>query len=145
VTNEKILLALVKLTDFCHTGGLEVYHSLMLKYLPKREHFSYKGMLARTQLAAIDNNENVGRAQAVVRRGDNCGEARYRKCFPKAHKRWVVKTILQAKTYAFLPELQKKVLQSCEDRSAASMELDVNLPQNIACKPAPDKTELIHS
>lgn len=49
----RLLKDMAKLTEFCHTGSLEVYHSMMLKYVPKREHFSYKGMLARTQLAAI--------------------------------------------------------------------------------------------
>ena len=61
VLNNKLLKNLV--TDFCHTGKIEVYHSLMLKYCSKREHFScmYKGMVARTQLAALDNNANTGR------------------------------------------------------------------------------------
>jgi len=75
-----------KLTDFCHTGGLEVYHSLVLKYCPKREHFSYKCMVARIQLAALDNNYNTGRKQAVIKEGERKGEA----CFPKMHKQWVV-------------------------------------------------------
>ena len=60
VLERKLLKDLSKLTDFCHTGGLEVYHSMLLKYCPKRQHFSYKGMLARIQLAAIDNNHNTG-------------------------------------------------------------------------------------
>lgn len=60
ILNPRLLKDLAKLTDFNHTGGLEVYHSMMLKYCPKRQHFSYKGMLARTQLAAIDNNRNAG-------------------------------------------------------------------------------------
>ena len=68
VLHPKLLKDLANLTDFCHTGGLEVYHSMILKYCPKREHFSYKGMVARTQLAAIDNNHNTGRKQAVIQR-----------------------------------------------------------------------------
>ena len=59
--NRKLLKDLAKLADFCHTGGLEVYHSMLLKYCPKWEHFTYQGTLARTQLAALDNNSNVGR------------------------------------------------------------------------------------
>ena len=43
VFDPKILKALEKLTLFCHTGPLEVAHSLYLKYCPKRQHFSYKG------------------------------------------------------------------------------------------------------
>ena len=44
-----------------------MYHSMLLKYCPKREHFSYEGIKARSQLAAIDNNENVGRMQVLLR------------------------------------------------------------------------------
>ena len=61
VLNTKLLKDLAKLTDFCHTGNIEVYHSMMLKYYSKQEHFSYKGMVARTQLAALDNNANAER------------------------------------------------------------------------------------
>ena len=39
VLNKKILKDIEKLTEFCHTGELEVYHSEYLKYCPKREHF----------------------------------------------------------------------------------------------------------
>lgn len=120
-----------------------MYLSMMLKYLPKREHFSYNGMIARTQLAAIDKNENAGRGQAVILKGNNASEARYRRCFPKAHKRWVVKPIMQPKTYNFLPDLQRGVLKKCEDGNAVALVREVNLPQNIASEPAPDKQELI--
>ena len=44
VFDVKLLKAIDKLTQFCHTGPLEVAHSLYLKYCPKRQHFSYKGM-----------------------------------------------------------------------------------------------------
>ena len=66
ISNTRRLKDMEKLTEFHHTGALEVFHSLMLKYLPKRKHFTYSGMLARTQLAALDHNHNCSRAQAVV-------------------------------------------------------------------------------
>ena len=97
VLNTKLLKDLAKLTDFCHTGKIEVYHSMMLKYCSKQEHFSYKGMVARTQLAALDNNANAERPQALVQSGEHAGQERYKACFPKAHKRWVVKPISQKK------------------------------------------------
>ena len=95
--NTKLLKDLAKLTDFCHTGNIEVYHSMMLKYCSKQEHFSYKGMVARTQLAALDNNANAERTQALVQSGEHAGQERYKACFPKAHKRWVVKPISEKK------------------------------------------------
>ena len=48
-------------------------------------------MVAKTQLAALDNNANTGHNQAQVQAGEHAGEARYKMCFPKTHKRWVVK------------------------------------------------------
>ena len=69
VTNTKLLNDVGKLTEFHHTGELEQYHSLLLKYAPKKEHFSYNGMVARTQLAIMDHNHNVNREQAVLKKG----------------------------------------------------------------------------
>ena len=95
VLNTKLLKDLAKLTDVCHTGKIEVYHSMMLKYCSKQEHLSYKCMVARTQLAALDNNANADRPQALVLSGEHAGQKRYKACFPKAHKRWVVKPVSQ--------------------------------------------------
>ena len=50
-------------------GDLEVFNGRRLKYCPKRCHFSPKGMVARSQLAVMDHNENVGRKQAVTQTG----------------------------------------------------------------------------
>ena len=102
VLSTKLLKDLAKLTDFCHTGNIEVYHSMMLKYCSKQEHFSYKGMVVRTQLAALDNNVNAERQQALVKSGEHAGQERYKACFPKAHKRWVVKPISEKILPAFV-------------------------------------------
>ena len=60
VLNKKILKD-IELTEFCHTGELEVYHSKYSKYCPKREHFSHKGMVAHAQLTALEHNANYGK------------------------------------------------------------------------------------
>ena len=143
VLNTKLLKDLAKLTDFCHTGRLEVYHSMMLKYCSKREHFSYPGMVARTQLAALDNNANTGRSQAQVQSGEHAGEARYKLCFPKANKRWVVKPITENKSYHYLFGLMSEVIKRCEEGNAAAQPVPVRLPRNIASVPAPPKADLI--
>jgi len=47
---KKIIMAkdflkdLTHATHFVHTGRLESYHNLRLKYMPKRIHLKYKGM-----------------------------------------------------------------------------------------------------
>ena len=143
VLNTKLIKDLAKLTDFCHTGRLEVYHAMMLKYCSKREHFSYQGMVARTQLAALDNNANTGRNQARVQEGEHAGQARYKMCFPKAHKRWVVKPITEKKSYNYLSNLISEVIKRCEEGNAIAQPLPVQLPKNIASEPVPLKADLI--
>ena len=105
VLNTKLLKDLAKLTDVCHTGKIEVYHSMMLKYCSKQEHLSYKCMVARTQLAALDNNANADKPQALVQSGEHAGQERCKVCFPKAYKHWVVKPISQKKILPVLVSL----------------------------------------
>ena len=143
VLNTKLLKDLAKLTDFCHTVKLQVYHSMMLKYCSKREHHSHRGMVARTQLAALDNNANTGRSQALVQSGEHAGEARYKLCFPKANKRWVVKPISEPKSYSFLTGLLSEVIKRVEQGGAVAQPVSVQLPKNIASKPAPAKADAI--
>ena len=57
------------LTKFCHTGVLEVYHSLYNKWAPKRQNFSYAGMLARNQLAVMDFHLGSNLKQAKTKKG----------------------------------------------------------------------------
>ncbi|XP_052075866.1 uncharacterized protein LOC127713955 [Mytilus californianus] len=46
VTDKLILRDIRQLDLFCHTGALETYHSMMLKYCPKRIEFEYASMVA---------------------------------------------------------------------------------------------------
>ena len=50
VLNTKLLKDLAKLTDFCHTGRLEVYHSMMLKYCSKRIFLTWEWLLGPSLL-----------------------------------------------------------------------------------------------
>ena len=69
VCNKNLLRDIKMLTGFQHTGALEVFHSLLLKYCPKRQHFSYIGMQARIELAILDHNYNTNRKQATTKKG----------------------------------------------------------------------------
>ena len=110
VTNKKLLKDLEKLTEFHHTGELESYHSVMTKYVPKREHFSYNGMVARTQLAILDHNANVGRKQAEIKKGASQGEKRYKIACGKQRKNWVAKEIKEPKTYQHVEGMMQDVI-----------------------------------
>ena len=145
VLNKKLLKDIEKLTEFCHTGEVEVYHSEQLKYCPKREHFSHKGMLARTQLTALDHNANAGRKQAVVQSGIHSGEARYKVSFPKTQKQWVVKPIKEKKSYAHVESLMADVVNACHRGGVDHEPEAVILPKNISGTLAPSKQDLIEA
>jgi hypothetical protein len=81
VSSKALINDLKHLTAFNHTGNLEVYHSLYNKYCPKRLHFSYTGMIARSQLAVLDFNSGVGLVQAETKDG----KPRFKLLFTKVH------------------------------------------------------------
>ena len=143
VLEKKLMKDLRKITEFCHTGDLEVYHSMLLKYCPKRQHFSHKGMVARTQLTALDNNANCGRKQATVSVGDKQSKLRYRADYKKAQKQWVARPIYEKKSYAHVTELMNNLVKLCQSSDTTAMDEEVVLPKNIAPMPAPDKEKLI--
>ena len=58
VKDKTLLKDIKKLTGFHHTGSLEVFHSLLLKYCPKQQYFNYVGMQARIELTILDHNYN---------------------------------------------------------------------------------------
>ena len=58
-------------------------------------------------LAVLDNNANTGRKQARIKEGERVVEARYKLCFPKANKRWVVK-----KSFQYLSGLLSEVVKN---------------------------------
>ena len=69
VCKKNLLWDIKMLTSFQHTGALEVLHSLLLEYCPIRQHFSYKGVQARIELAILDHNYNTKRKQATTKKG----------------------------------------------------------------------------
>jgi len=99
VTDKSLISNLKHLTNFNHTGTLEVYHSLYNKYSPKRLHFLYPGIIARSQLAVLDFNSGVGLAQSKNRQRN----LRFKHQFSKVTQSWVVKKIPKKRT-EYLPK-----------------------------------------
>ena len=62
--------------------SLEIFHAVILKWAPKRVHFSYNGMRARVQSACLSHNANIGRAHAKTKEGVR----RYRLEYTKSTK-----------------------------------------------------------
>ena len=135
-----------QLTEDCHTGSLEVYHSMYLKYCPKRLHFDFPSMLGRAQLAILDHNHNINVKQAVVQQpkaGSLAkGALRYRYVFSKQTQNWIRKKIPEAKDYTYMWEMMVAILQA----KAGNLELlerDLHtLPPNIAKLPRQPKEDI---
>lgn len=145
VFDKTLLKDIQQLTCICHTGTLEVYHSVQTKYLPKRQHFSYKGMVACTQLAALDHNANTGRAQATSSKGESEGELRYKVVYPKRSKEWIAKPIMEKTTrdhlYPMLDAIVERKTQDANDRSTTLTA--PHIPPNIANSSRPSKADVI--
>ena len=51
-----LLFDIRNMTEFCHTGQIKVFNSLINKYSPKRLHFFTASQYAQHQLSVIDHN-----------------------------------------------------------------------------------------
>ena len=143
VTDKNLISDLKYLTEFNHTGTLEVYHSLYNKYSPKRIHFSYAGMVARGQLAVLDFNSGVGLDQAKNKQG----ELRYKHQFSKITQSWVAKKITGKKDKEpFRTHILDEILYLQRNRVTYQCPLDdYTIPPCIASKEKPDKQETIEN
>ena len=147
--DKRLLDGIQKLSLFCHTGNLENFNGFMTKYCPKRNAFSHEGMVARSRLAALDHNFNVGRDQAVVReesrRSAPAGTKRYNITYSKATKKWTAKKVMDKKQYDFIDDMLVEVVERKLQQDTSSSFQPPELPSSIApaSVPKPSKEEAI--
>ena len=77
ILDKRLRKDIKQLSEFCHTGNIEVFHSLLTKYVPKRQEFDQDQMQARTTIAVIDHNLSQNRGQKL----DKSGQPVYRTAF----------------------------------------------------------------
>ena len=130
VTKPKLVTDIAKLSSFCHTAQLEVFHSLLTKYCPNRQHFSYMGMNVRMQLAILDHNYNIERLQATTLQG----QARFKQVSPKSQKHWVAKAIKEDEKFV---EMLDEVVSPDYKPDELSSIFTPDLPPNITLVPRP--------
>ncbi|KAI8493457.1 hypothetical protein Bbelb_288540 [Branchiostoma belcheri] len=107
VTAPTLLRDIPKLTGFHHTGDLEVFHNMLLKYTPKRLHFWYMSMMGRMKLAVLDHNYNVDREQATTKEGEKRWDTSWR----KRTKARTARRVYEGKTYEYKDELMAEVVR----------------------------------
>ena len=109
------------------------------KWAPKRLHFSYQGMVARSQLAVIDFNLGAGLEQAET----SSGEKRIKQNFSKMTKSWEVKPIKQVKNREIFQSMVERTLEVFLSEEKLPVPAIPDLPENIASIEKPSKTDAI--
>jgi len=107
IKNKRLLNDMIYFTKFKHTGNLEVFHSLLLKYCPKRLHFTKSGMIARTQLAVMHFNGIISNKQAITKDG----VPRYKYQYSRITQSMVIKPIKVEQKKVFIDDLLKNLFR----------------------------------
>ena len=143
VLNKTLIKALDQMTKANHTGALEVYHSLLLKYCEKRNHISREGMIARTALATLDTTtmwkdsrqrlrlEILGTKLSIQREG---------------RTGWLSQSQRSKAIYDYIDAILTKVVEARHnDMTIPTEELQPSsqLPPSIADVPRPPKQDVI--
>ena len=132
VLDKNPLNDLKHLVCFSHTGELEIYHALYNKWVPKSLHFSFLGMVCRSQLAAIDFN--LG-ANLELSGRENLS-------FSKITKTWSTKPIKVNKDKKKFARMIKRVVSIVESGESLPLPEIPILPKNIAPGDRPNKEEV---
>ncbi|TDH00921.1 hypothetical protein EPR50_G00174910 [Perca flavescens] len=103
-------------------------------------------MRARTQLAIIDHNNNIGRPLATTQQG----QPKHKVVYSRQTQQWVAKPMYGRTTQDFRNDLMERVWRRREDRTIVLSEplphhrrRRRRLLRNIAPVPRPDKSELV--
>lgn len=103
-----------RLTLFCHTGSLEIFHSAALKYKPKRNHFFIDAMVARTQLSILEHNSNLqdtGSGQSNSGRTKTEG---YSGRYSTARGQWVLRVVYEARRQDFVYNIYNHIFSALQ-------------------------------
>lgn len=106
VGNKRLVKDVRKLSPAQQTSQLEAYHKTVCHFAPKFHHFFYDAMNARVLLAAIHQNENTERRQAITKGGD----LRWKVAYPKAKKGdHTLKAVLDTCSYEYVDRLMEEI------------------------------------
>ena len=138
VLDNQLMKDLPNFVLFKHSGHIESFHNVMLKYVPKRLKFSYEGMYARTQLADLDHNSNLDRRQAVTKNN----EARSNTQFSKGTNKWAPKRVMEPKSRKYIIKIMDEIPNVTNFPPETNEKLE-EIPQNISTTPNPGKQEIL--
>ena len=141
ITNKQLSEDMMHCSDFLHTGSLENYHNVRLKYLPKRIAFSRETTVIRSMIAIIETNRNVSC------KTDSAEEPKMYVRYSKATAKWILRKESQKKDYSYrheiLAKIEQNVLSGTLEKADMTEYVPENIPRNIATVPRPGKRELL--
>ena len=139
VTSKTVLNDLKHLTQFWHTGALEIFHTIYNKWASKSQHFSYLGMVIRSQLAVLNFNSANGLEQARTK----SGEKKYKVGFSIIIKEWLSKPVKAKKDNFSLKEMVEETAECAGSKTTLPIPVIPNLLKNITNVQKPNKEEII--
>lgn len=104
-------------------------------------HFSYAGMVARSQLAVLDHNSGLLSGQAQTK----AGNLRYKHQFSKVSGSWVVKKITAEKNRSYATDLVEEVQYLVVNENEIEKPSIEDTPENIALVEKPNKKDTIEN
>ncbi|XP_075714956.1 uncharacterized protein LOC142750071 isoform X2 [Rhinoderma darwinii] len=142
VTSEKVLKDLPHLAYNMNMESLEKYQSKVPKYCSKRIHFGIDAMEARTKLAALSHNNNVGEHQITgTALQDTVGS---QGTAHRVGKRWVADVVYDEVCNDHLEELLINVLKITNGTLKHNWTSRApSLPPNISALEKPSKEEVM--
>ena len=101
ITDTRRSNSMKKCADFIHTGDLEVYHNVHLKYLPKRSSYSLVRMIVMAMLVGIEVNTNLQKR----------GTPKSYKQYSKVRAGWVAKPRFKGKVFQFRHDIIEEMMK----------------------------------
>ncbi|XP_057294360.1 uncharacterized protein LOC130622919 [Hydractinia symbiolongicarpus] len=145
VAQPMLVKDLQQLTEQIHTTLLEVFHTLKIRYLPKATYFRMEKMIGGTQLAILDHNNNVDRAQKCTTDEEGEKIPPCRVAYSKPNKRFVAKVVREEKNYEYLTYIVRKILKRTQLKRKATSEsrLKRQCSLQIAPEERPPKEKIV--
>lgn len=122
------------LKDLEHAKNIvHTYHNLRLKYMPKRIHLKYKGMLMRSMIAILDHNHNLDKKELGEKMvySKFAGQYVLKTKYGPSHDEW---------RHTIMTEVEKKMKEITPLKTEVET---APIPQTIAPQPKPKYTDLI--
>ncbi|XP_077107353.1 uncharacterized protein LOC143765020 [Ranitomeya variabilis] len=117
VLNPRLQTDLKRLFTYCHPGDIEMYHSAISKYRPKKGDFIKDSVKARIRLAGLHHNYSIHRVQHVVRKATiRSATRRHLAVCSRDRKQQFMCAVYEPSNQGFLLEMMKDVLELADGK-----------------------------